>query len=278
MPGRWQLIQQFPDTRMKKLGLLLGLLSILGLCLFLMLKDKVFDSSGVRDLEIYCAAGLQKPVEEIAHQYEDEHGVKVLLTFGGSGQLLAKLEVAGGDLYLPVDKSYVDLATERGLAAESFPVSRLTAGIIVAKGNPKNIKTLGDLAREDVKVVIAERSAGVGRFTHAALENTGLLETIENGIISKVGTVNEVALQVDLGVSDAGVIWDALIPQFKQSEFVRVAEFDQKPVQAAIAVLNSSENKTEALAFSRYLIAKDKGAKVFKKYGFDVLPNSQREE
>ena len=278
MPGRWQLIQQFPDTRMKKLGLLLGLLSILGLCLFLMLKDKVSDGSGIRELEIYCAAGLQKPVEEIARQYEDEHGVKVMLNFGGSGQLLAKLEVAGGDLYLPVDKSYVDLATERGLAAESFPVSRLTAGIIVAKGNPKNIKTLGDLARDDVKVVIAERSAGVGKFTHVALEEAGLLETIENGIISKVGTVNEVALQVDLGVSDAGIVWDALMPQFKQSEFVKVAEFNKKPVQAAIAVLNSSKNKTEALAFARYLIAKDKGAEVFKNQGFDVQPNSGREE
>ncbi len=262
---------------MKKLGILFGLLGVLGLCLFLILRNEAPEGSGVRELEMYCAAGLQKPVEEIARQYEKECGVKIMLNFGGSGQLLARLEVAGGDLYLPADVSYIEKASEQGLVAESIPVSNLTAEIIVAKGNPKNIKTLRDLTRDDVKVVIAERSAGVGRFTHRALEDAGLLEPIENGIIAKVGTVNEVALQVDLGASDAGIVWDALMPQFKQSEFVRVPEFDLKKaqVQATIGILKSSENRTEALKFARFLVAKDKGAKVFRKHGFDVQASDQ---
>ncbi|MEZ7957799.1 MAG: molybdate ABC transporter substrate-binding protein [Rubritalea sp.] len=265
---------------MKKLGILLGLLGVLGLCLFLMLNDENFGDDSVRELELHVAAGLQKPVEEIARQYEDECGVKIMLNFGGSGQLLAKLEVAGGDLYLPADASYVDKAREQGMIAESIPVSNLSAGIIIAKGNPQNIKTLQDLTRDDVRVVIAERTAGVGKFTHTALENAGLLEAVENGIISKVATVNEVALQVDLGASDAGIVWDALIPQFKQSEFVRVPDFDQSPnqIQATISVLISSENKAEALKFARFLVASDKGAKVFRKHGFDVQAGDQWEE
>jgi molybdate transport system substrate-binding protein len=107
-----------------------------------------------------------------------------------------------------------------------------------------------------------------------------LLEAVENGIISKVATVNEVALQVDLGASDAGIVWDALIPQFKQSEFVRVPDFDQSPnqIQATISVLISSENKAEALKFARFLVASDKGAKVLRKHGFDVQAGDQWEE
>ncbi|MFT5906624.1 MAG: molybdate transport system substrate-binding protein [Cryomorphaceae bacterium] len=262
---------------MKRIGILFGLLGVLGLCLFLILRDAPSGGSGANELEMYCAAGLQKPVEEIARQYEEEYGVKIMLNFGGSGQLLAKLRLAGGDLYLPADVSYIEKASEQGQVVKSIPVSKLTAGIIVAKGNPKNIKTLRDLTRDDVKVVIAERSAGVGRFTHMALENAGLLETIENGIISKVGTVNEVALQVDLGASDAGIVWDALMPQFKQSEFVRVPEFEQKKaqVQATIGILKRSKNRTEALKFARFLVAKGKGAKVFKKHGFDVQATDQ---
>lgn len=257
---------------MKKFGILLGLLGVVALCLFLMLKNEDAGASGVRKLEMHVAAGLQKPVEEIAKRYEEEYGVKILLNFGGSGQLLAKLEVSGGELYLPVDVSYIEMASELGMIEESMPVSNLTAGMIVAKGNPKEIKMLQDLTREDVKVVIAERSAGVGKLTHSVLEKAGLLEAIEKGIISKVGTVNEVALQVELGASDVGIVWDALMPQFKQCDFVRVAELDEKnaQAQATLGILKSSKNKTEALQFAQYLIAKDKGARVFKKHGFSL--------
>jgi len=262
-------------NQMRKLGMLFGLLGVLGLCLFLMLRDEPSGGSSVRKLEMYCAAGLQKPVEEIARQYEEEYGVKIMLNFGGSGQLLARLEVAGGDLYLPADVSYVDKAMKLQIVADFMLVGDLTAGIIVAKGNPKNIETLQDFTRDDVKVVIAERSAGVGEFTHRALENAGLLETVENGVFSKVSTVNEVALQVGLGASDAGVVWDALMPQFKQCEFVRVPVFEKNQSQAAICILKRSENRAEALKFARYLRAKNKGAVVFRKHGFDVQAGDQ---
>ncbi len=243
------------------------MLVALGLCFYFMLSDEGITNS-VNELEMHCAAGLQKPVEEIARQYEKAYGVKIRLNFGGSGQLLTKLEIAGGDLYLPADKSYTDQAKDQGLVAETLTVSKLTAGIIVAKGNPRNIKSLNDLTQNDVKVVIARRSAAVGKFTHQVLEKAKLLTAIENGIISKVGTVNEVALQVNLGASDAGIVWDALIPQFDQSEFVIVPEFDQQPKYATIGVLENSKNRTEALKFARYLTAKDQGTLVFEKYGF----------
>ena len=246
------------------------LFSVLGLCMYFLLKDNEPESDGVSELEVHCAAGLQKPVEEIARQYEEEYGVKIKLNFGGSGQLYTKLEITGGDLYIPADVSYTDKAKKDGLVAESIPFSNLTAGIIVPKGNPKNITSLEDLARDDVKVAIAAKSAAVGRFTHKVLDNAGVLSKIEAGAISKLGTVNEVALQVEVGAADAGVVWDALMPQFKNSEFVRVEEFNQKKKKATVGVLQSTKNATAALKFARYLTAKDKGAVILKKDGFDV--------
>ncbi len=257
---------------MKKLGILFGLLSVLGLCLYFVLREEGDDAGYVSELEMHCAAGLQKPVEEIARQYEEEFGVKIKLNFGGSGQLFAKLEVAGGDVYLPADVSYIEKARDENLVVESIPVSRLTAGIIVAKGNPKNIRSLKDLTRDDVRVVLAERSAAVGKFTHKVLEEAAVLEAIDGGVISKMGTVNEVALQVDIGAADAGIVWDALMPHFKQSEFVSVPEFEKRQKRATVGVLKSSKNGTAALKFVRYLTAKNKGAEVFKKHGFDVQP------
>ncbi len=256
---------------MKKVVFFIGLLGVLGACLYFIMKDDETETNHVSELEMHCAAGLQRPVKAIAQQYEKEYGVKVKLNFGGSGQLLAKLEVAGGDLYLPADKSYTQKAKSHGLVAETLPVSRLTAGLIVAKGNPKNIKQLSDLTRPDLRVALAARSAAVGKFTHKVLEQAGILKAIEAGSVSKVGTVNEVALQVEVGAADVGVVWDCLMPQFKHCDFVHVPEFDKKKKLAAVGILTQSMHPTAALKFARYLTAKDKGAKIFKSYGYDAL-------
>lgn len=259
---------------MKTLGITLGLLGVLASCLYLIISCTDTGWDDMQVLEMHCAAGLQKPVEEVAQMYEAEYGVDIKLNFGGSGQLLVKLGFAGGDLYLPADDSYITLAREQGLITESIPVSKLTAGIIVPRGNPKNIHSLQDLKRADVKVVIAERSAAVGKHTHQILESATVLESIESGIISKMDTVYGVALQVELGASDAGIVWDGIMNQFKNCEFVRVPEFEKDQKQASIGILRNSKNKTEALKFARYLTAKDKGAEIFRKHGFDVQPSS----
>lgn len=258
---------------MKRLGVLFGLVGVLGVCLYLLLADGSSGGDDSDELEIYCAAVLQKPVEEVARRYEEEYGVKVRLNFGGSGQLLAKLEVADGDLYLPADVGYIEMAREKGLvvAGGSIPVSYLTAGIIVKQGNPKGIRMLSDLARDGVRVVIAERSAAVGKFTHEVLEEEGLLAAIEGGDVSKTGTVSEVAMQVELGAADAGVVWDAVMPQFRGCEFVRAVEFEKVQKYAEIGVLKSSQRGAEALKFARYLTGKDEGAVIFRKHGFDVM-------
>ncbi len=256
---------------MKRLGVIFGLFLVLVGCCYLILSDTGGGSSGVGELEMYCAAGLQRPVEEIVRDYESEYGVKVRLNFGGSGQLYARMKVAGGDLYLPADVSYIDQAKSEDLVGEGLKVSHLTAGMIVGRGNPKHLNVLSDLTGDDVRVVIAERSAAVGEYSHSVLEEAGLLGEIERGVISKVGTVNEVALQVELGASDVGIVWDALIPQFRQCEFVRVPEFEGQGMYAAIGILKGSQRAVEALKFARYLTAKDKGARVFREHGFDVM-------
>ena len=258
---------------MKRLVVVCGLLFVMGGCIYLMFQVErgANGKIGGESLEVYCAAGMQRPVEEVAALYEAEYGVQMRLNFGGSGQLYAKLAVAGGDLYLPADRSYIDQADREGLVKEALPVSSLTAGLIVAEGNPERIDSLQDLMREDVSVVLADESAAVGKFTNEVLAAIGVLAEIERGRMSKVGTVNEVAMQVELGASDVGVVWDALVPQFRQCEFIDVVEFKLLPKQAMIGLLKSSQNESEALEFARYLTARNKGAVIFKKHGFEVI-------
>jgi len=92
----------------------------------------------VQPIVVYCAAGLKGPVEAAAKAYEAEYQVPVSLQFGGSQTLLANVEVSKlGDLFIPADDSYTELAQQKKLIETSIPLAVMKPVLAVAKGNPK---------------------------------------------------------------------------------------------------------------------------------------------
>jgi molybdenum ABC transporter molybdate-binding protein len=209
-------------------------------------------------------------MSEIARQYQEEFGVKVNLQFGGSGALASQLELAGGDLYLPADQSYIDSAREKGLMKEAIPVALLTAGLVVPKGNPRGLTTLSDLGKEGLKISLAERSASVGRFTWNVLEEEGLLARVNPNVVVTKPTVNAIVEDVATGAVDVSLAWDAVAKNFSEVEWLAVPEFLKRAKRASIGILTSSKDAKRALHFARYVTARDRGRKVFQEMGFMV--------
>lgn len=254
----------------RPLVLIISLLGVLGAALWWLVRDQDESKPGQRDLLVHCAAGLRKPMAEIARCYEEEFGVRVNLQFGGSGALESQLEVAGGDLYLPADLSYLDSVREKGLLEESIPVALLTAGMVVPKGNPEGLEDLRDLGRAGLKISLAERSASVGKFTWSVLEKEGLLDVVRPNVVVTKPTVNAIVEDVATGAVDVSLAWDAVAGNFSEVEWIAVPEFSKRAKRAAIGVLTSSRDATRALHFARYVTAKDRGRKIFKERGFSV--------
>ena len=247
---------------------LLGIVALGGILLF---RGKELNQPTGEELVLHCAAGLRLPVSEIVDNYEKEFGITVRPHFAGSGELASQLEVAGGDLYLPADVSYINSTREKGLVQEAIPASHLTAGIVVAKGNPKNIQSIADLAKTDVRVSLANPSAAIGKFTKKVLVEAGQWDGVEaNATVFKF-TVNDIAQDVSTGAADAAIVWDAVAGLFDNLDFVHVPEFDQRKKTATIGILQSSPQPTMALKFARYLTSSDRGLQHFKKHGFDVV-------
>ena len=260
---------------MKRLSLLALLFAVLGLGIWWLSADNGRDDLQGDVLEVHCAAGLRLPVEEIASDFEKAFGVKVKLSYGGSGELLGKLSMAGGDLYIPADASYTDDAQARGLTTEVVAFAHLTAGIMVRRDNPLGIEKLADLTQKDLRLALAEKSAAVGRFTHKVLEEARVLEQVKEGEFSTMPTVNAVANAVKLNSADAGIVWDCLMSQYPDHEFIRVPEFSSRRKTSTVGVLDSSRNPTLALRFARYLSARDKGGKVLAKHGFEQVEKGE---
>ena len=256
---------------MKRSVFTIGILVVLlGGAFWWLTNDNDRDGPGSADLLFHCAAGLRKPMSEIARQYQEEFGVKVNLQFGGSGALASQLELAGGDLYLPADQSYIDSAREKGLMKEAIPVALLTAGLVVPKGNPRGLTTLSDLGKEGLKISLAERSASVGRFTWKVLEEEGLLARINPNVVVTKPTVNAIVEDVATGAVDVSLAWDAVAKNFSEVEWLAVPEFLKRAKRASIGILTSSKDAKRALHFARYVTARDRGRKVFQEMGFMV--------
>ncbi len=233
--------------------------------------------AGGKPLVVFCAAGIKPPVEAVAREYEQTFGVRVQLQYGGSGTLLSNLRVAdAGDLFLAADESYMKAAREFGLLAETIPLARMRPVIAVAKGNPRNIRTLEDLQRTDVRVAMANPdAASIGRTVRALLQQAGQWAGLEKHITVFKPTVNDVANDVKIGSVDAGIVWDATARQYPELELVPVPLFDQATETISIGVLKRSTQPAAALRFARYLGARDQGLKQFAKFHYQPVDGDE---
>jgi len=228
-----------------------------------------------RPLFVYCAAGLKPPVEEIARAYEEEYGVQIQLTYGGSETLLANLDISRrGDLYIPADDSYIEKARAKGLLDEDIPLARMTPVLAVRKGNPKNLRSLIDLLlKKDVILAQARpEAAAVGLLTKKALGKTGRWEALRKRTQVFKLTVTDVANDIKLGTVDAGIVWDATVAQCGGDlEKVTLPELKSVRGDVCVGVLRSCDRPASALHFARYLAARDKGLRIFADKGYDPV-------
>jgi len=228
-------------------------------------------------LVLYCAAGVNPPVAEIVKDYQNELGVTVSVQYGGSGTLLSNLRVAQtGDLYLAADASYIHIARQQGLIAETIPLATQRPVIATAKGNPRKIQSAQDLLREDVRIALGNPDvASIGKQTEAVLRKAGLWANVKQAVQSRgvfKPTVNDVANDVKIGTVDAGVVWDAVARQYPDLEIAApLTEDPDFVMEITVAVLRSSRQRAAAHRFARYLSAQDRGLQVFQRHHYTVV-------
>ncbi len=256
---------------MKKLAaLLLTIAALLAALALLQRRGTTTAGTTATALTVYCAAGLKQPVEAIAAKYRAEFGVEVQLQYGPTGALISNLRVAKrGDLFIAADDGSIADARKFELVREVLPLVRQHPVIAVRAGNPKNIRTLADLLREDVKLALTNPdAASISRVTKAALGDTWAKLAARATVMKP--TVTEIAADLSLGAVDAAILWDATVPQFKGLAAVEVPELKDRVENASATVLAACSQPAAALKFARYLAAAEKGGSVFQSHGFKL--------
>jgi molybdenum ABC transporter molybdate-binding protein len=226
-----------------------------------------------RQIRVYCAAALKPALQDIASDYERETGRGIEFEFGDSGQMLTRAAIrSDGDLFLPADDSFVRLAEERGLVAEVVPVGRMRAVILARPGNPHGIAKFDDLLQPKLAVGIANPDrAAIGKVTRDHLRKQARWDELARKLVTEHTTVTDAANAVQLGGTDAAIVWDVVTLNYPELATVHVPELDGAIGRVELAVLKGSPAPAAARRFARYVVASDRGMSHFRARGFADL-------
>ncbi|GAA2175622.1 molybdate ABC transporter substrate-binding protein [Arthrobacter parietis] len=157
-------------------------------------------------LNVYAAASLQAPFEEIATEFEAVHpGLSVQLNLAGSSDLATQI-IAGApaEVFAPANTATMEQVAAEGLLAspsKTFATNVLT--IAVAAGNPLGIESLESLTEPGIATVLCAPQVPCGAAAAAAQEVSGVwLEPV-----SEEGSVTDVLGKVSSGQADAGLVY-----------------------------------------------------------------------
>ncbi|KAA9161795.1 molybdate ABC transporter substrate-binding protein [Amycolatopsis acidicola] len=205
-------------------------------------------------LTVYAAASLTESFNALKTEFEAAHpGVTVKYSFGGSSTLVQQLtNGAKADVFASADEANMNKAVQGGVVDGTptiFATNKLT--IATPPGNPKGLKTFGDLANGGLKVVVCASQVPCGSATEKVEKNTGV--TLKP--VSEEQDVKQVLAKVESGDADAGLVYvtDANTAQGKVAQ-VDFPESAQAINNYPITVLKDAPAGDLAKQFEQFVL------------------------
>jgi molybdate transport system substrate-binding protein len=193
--------------------------------------------------------------------------------FAGSDQLATQLQFgAQGDVFAAASPKYPDLLYQKGLVEKPIPFVTNTLVLIVPKANPARIRTVDDLTRPGVKIVVGDSAVPIGSYTQTILKNLGMANAVNGNVVSRESDVRGILAKVALGEADAGFVYvtDARTVRGKVLA-IALRESAQPHVVYEVAVVKGSKHLRAAHRFVTALI-RPRAQAILVKAGFGRKP------
>ena len=157
---------------------------------------------------VFAAASLTEAFTQIAGDYEGLHGVEIRLSFGPSDGLATQIqEGAPADVFASASPKWMDAVEEDPGIADRADFARNLLVVIVPAGNQAGLRSLDDLSRPGIKLVLAAEGVPVGDYAREMLANAGISDDALANVVSNEDDVKGVVQKVALGEADAGVVY-----------------------------------------------------------------------
>ena len=235
-------------------------------------------------IAVFAGSASKPAMEEAARAFEEETGIKVYLTFGGSGTILSQLIIAReGDLYIPGSPDYMLKAKNEGIIHPDsiIRIAFLVPAILVQESNPENIQSLADLAKPGIEVGIgAPETVCVGLYAYEILEHNGLIDDIKEAgtIVTHAESCSKTASLIALKSLDAVLGWRVFSEWHPDSIDIVYLQPDQLTRLAYIpgAISTFAKDEESAQRFLDFLVSAE-GQQIFSEWGYITTEDEARQ-
>jgi molybdate transport system substrate-binding protein len=201
-------------------------------------------------ITIYAAASLTDVFPRIDSRQR--------FSFASSNTLAQQIrQGAPADVFASADTANPQALFAAGLCSRPrvFATNKLV--VVYPRSNPGNVKTVFDLRRPGIKIVIARQGVPVGNYTRQILRNLGISSAVLANVVSQEPDVRSVLAKVALGEADAGFVYRTDAATVKNDVGVtKLPAWAQPPIRYGICVVSSSSNKPDARAFIAKVLGK----------------------
>ena len=222
-----------------------------------------------KPIVLYAGAGLRRAVDKLIAAFKQKTGMTVDADYAGSGIILARaVNSTNIDLFMPGDIWYVEQLQEKtGKVKSKHHVSYFVPVIVVAKGNPKEVKGLNDLTRKDLRIALGEAdSCQVGRLTTQILKKNGIKRS---SITAKESTtVNELGVWIKMNNADVAIVWNAIAANISEDvDTVSIPKEKNIISTVCIGLMRTSECKENARKFIEFMTGAE-GHRILEENGY----------
>jgi molybdate transport system substrate-binding protein len=176
--------------------------------------------------------------------------------FAGSDVLAAQIQQgAPADVFAAASPKYPELLYRQGLVQKPIQFATNTLVLVVPKSNPAHVRTVDDLTKPGVKIVVGDPAVPVGSYTRTVLGNLGISAAVLKNVVSQETDVRSVLGKVALGEADAGFVYvtDARTVRGKV-KVIALRESAQPHVVYEVAVVKASRHLSAAYRYVTRLI------------------------
>ena len=227
-------------------------------------------AASASEIKVFAAASLTAAFTKLGEDFTAANGgTRVLINLAGSQALATQIQQAApADVFASADITNMDKVKDLVNTPQNF-ASNLLA-IVVEKGNPKDVKGLEDLAKPDLKVVLAAEEVPAGKYAKQVLDDAGVSVTP----VSQEDNVKAVVTKVSLGEADAGNLYVTDVSAGGDKiEGVDIPEEQNVVATYPIATVKASKAPDKAQAFMDLVLSAE-GQQVLKEYGFLPPPTT----
>ena len=192
-------------------------------------------------------------------------------SFAGSDQLALQIrQGAPADVFASASPKYTELLYRDGFVLQPVVFATNKLIVLVPRSNPARIKSVYDLRRPGLKVVIGDKTVPIGSYTRQILDALGITADVTKNVVSEETDVKGIVSKVALGEADAGFVYrtDAK-PVSARTRTIALPAWAQPPIRYELAVVKASTHRAAARTFIRKVTSKH-GRRLLQHAGFGL--------